>query len=132
MPDILFLLDLASRNHSAYKRLIPEFPTLRFPSAAREDSGVAPSLVSTGTRLRRPYIARPFAGARATPIRGVPGRMSLSPTSAEFFGTMYAEREDPWEFASSQYERDRYAAIVRALGNRRYRRAFEPGAPSES
>ena len=53
--------------------------------------------------------------------------MSLSPTSAEFFETMYAEREDPWEFASSQYERDRYAAIVRALGNRRYRRAFEPG-----
>ena len=40
---------------------------------------------------------------------------------------MYAKREDPWEFASSQYELDRYAAIVRALGNRRYRRAFEPG-----
>jgi SAM-dependent methyltransferase len=53
--------------------------------------------------------------------------MSLSPTSADFFETMYAEREDPWEFASSQYERDRYAAIVRALGHRRYRRAFEPG-----
>jgi hypothetical protein len=53
--------------------------------------------------------------------------MSLSPTSAEFFETMYAEREDPWEFASSQYECDRYAAIVRALGHRRYRRAFEPG-----
>jgi protein-L-isoaspartate O-methyltransferase len=53
--------------------------------------------------------------------------MSLSPTSAEFFETMYTEREDPWEFASSQYERDRYASIVRALGNRRYRRAFEPG-----
>jgi SAM-dependent methyltransferase len=53
--------------------------------------------------------------------------MSLSQTSAEFFESMYAEREDPWEFASSQYERDRYEAIVRALGNRRYRRAFEPG-----
>jgi 2-polyprenyl-3-methyl-5-hydroxy-6-metoxy-1,4-benzoquinol methylase len=53
--------------------------------------------------------------------------MSLSSTSAEFFETMYAEREDPWAFASSQYERDRYAAIVRTLGNRRYCRAFEPG-----
>jgi 2-polyprenyl-3-methyl-5-hydroxy-6-metoxy-1,4-benzoquinol methylase len=53
--------------------------------------------------------------------------MSVSSTSADFFESMYAEREDPWEFASSQYERDRYAAIVRALGNRRYRRAFEPG-----
>jgi len=53
--------------------------------------------------------------------------MSLSPTSAEFFETMYAEREDPWEFASSQYERDRYATIVRALNNRRYQYAFEPG-----
>jgi trans-aconitate methyltransferase len=53
--------------------------------------------------------------------------MSISPTSAEFFETMYAEREDPWEFASSQYERDRYATIVRALNNRRYQCAFEPG-----
>ena len=53
--------------------------------------------------------------------------MSLSPTSAEFFETMYAEREDPWEFASSNYEHGRYTAIVRALSNRRYRRAFEPG-----
>lgn len=53
--------------------------------------------------------------------------MSLSPTSPEFFETMYAEREDPWEFASSQYERDRYATIVRALNNRHYQCAFEPG-----
>lgn len=53
--------------------------------------------------------------------------MSLSPTSAEFFETMYSEREDPWEFASSQYERDRYATIVRALNNKHYQCAFEPG-----
>ena len=37
VPDILFLLDLASRNHPAYKGLIPKFPALRFPSAARKD-----------------------------------------------------------------------------------------------
>ncbi len=53
--------------------------------------------------------------------------MSLSPTNADFFETMYSERQDPWDFASSQYERDRYAAIIRALGNRRYCYAFEPG-----
>ncbi|MGA7313857.1 MAG: SAM-dependent methyltransferase [Silvibacterium sp.] len=53
--------------------------------------------------------------------------MRLSPTSAQFFETMYQEHEDPWQFASSQYEHDRYAATLRALGDRRYRHAFEPG-----
>jgi len=53
--------------------------------------------------------------------------MTPSPTSADFFETMYLEREDPWQFASSAYERDRYAATLRALSNRRFRRAFEPG-----
>ena len=40
---------------------------------------------------------------------------------------MYVTREDPWDFAGSRYENDRYAATLRALGDRRYRRAFEPG-----
>ena len=53
--------------------------------------------------------------------------MTPSPTSADFFETMYLEREDPWQFTSSGYERDRYAATLRALTNRRFRRAFEPG-----
>jgi SAM-dependent methyltransferase len=53
--------------------------------------------------------------------------MRSSPISADSFETMYAEREDPWEFASSQYEHDRYSATLRALADKRYHRAFEPG-----
>jgi SAM-dependent methyltransferase len=53
--------------------------------------------------------------------------MTLLSTSADFFETLYLEREDPWQFASSAYERDRYAATLRALSSRRFRRAFEPG-----
>jgi SAM-dependent methyltransferase len=40
---------------------------------------------------------------------------------------MYLMSEDPWQFASSEYERDRYLASLRALGDQRFRRAFEPG-----
>lgn len=40
---------------------------------------------------------------------------------------MYRESADPWRFASSAYELARYAATIRALQGRRFRRAFEPG-----
>jgi SAM-dependent methyltransferase len=53
--------------------------------------------------------------------------MSASPTSREFFETMYQASDDPWSFASSPYELSRYAAILRALQHRRYTHAFEPG-----
>lgn len=53
--------------------------------------------------------------------------MTASTTSAEFFEQKYREQADPWNFARSEYERSRYDAIIAALGERRYERAFEPG-----
>jgi hypothetical protein len=34
--------------------------------------------------------------------------MSLADTSVSFFESLYAEREDPWDFAPSNYEHGRY------------------------
>jgi trans-aconitate methyltransferase len=48
-------------------------------------------------------------------------------TSAEFFDQKYRANPDPWDFAHSDYERTRYDAIIAALGNKHYARAFEPG-----
>lgn len=53
--------------------------------------------------------------------------MTANTTSQEFFEQKYLIRPDPWEFASSPYEQDRYAVIFKALNHRRYERAFEPG-----
>jgi SAM-dependent methyltransferase len=53
--------------------------------------------------------------------------VSESTTTAEFFERKYRESGDPWDFAGSEYERGRYEAIIAALGERRYKRAFEPG-----
>jgi SAM-dependent methyltransferase len=53
--------------------------------------------------------------------------MKEDTTSQAFFERKYLDKTDPWFFASSRYEQDRYAAIVNALSHRRYRRAFEPG-----
>jgi SAM-dependent methyltransferase len=53
--------------------------------------------------------------------------MNRDTTSQAFFEAKYRESEDPWSFATSAYERDRYEAILRALDHRRYHRAFEPG-----
>jgi SAM-dependent methyltransferase len=49
------------------------------------------------------------------------------PSSQKFFEQKYREDSDPWYFASSPYELGRYDAVLAALSNRRYRRAFEPG-----
>jgi SAM-dependent methyltransferase len=51
----------------------------------------------------------------------------LEATSQTFFENMYRNDCDPWRFASSAYELERYTAIMAALDNRRYRSAFEPG-----
>lgn len=53
--------------------------------------------------------------------------MNNDTTSQEFFEQKYRSNTDPWNFASSSYEQDRYEAIIRALDHRRYRRVFEPG-----
>ena len=47
-------------------------------------------------------------------------------TSAAFFEAMYQGAEDPWNFAISQYEQQRYAAMDARLGEQKFALAFEP------
>ena len=51
------------------------------------------------------------------------------PTYADpfYFERLYARDPDPWRFATSDYERDKYAATLDALPSGRYTRAFEIG-----
>lgn len=45
-----------------------------------------------------------------------------------YFEQLYQRDPDPWKFASSDYERDKYAATLAALpAGRRFRRCFEVG-----
>ena len=53
--------------------------------------------------------------------------MTRDTTSQQFFDDKYRQCDDPWNFGNSAYESKRYARILRALGGRNYRRAFEPG-----
>jgi SAM-dependent methyltransferase len=48
-------------------------------------------------------------------------------TSAAAFENRYRERADPWNFATSDYERNRYGAIMGSLLRTSYARGFEPG-----
>ena len=50
-----------------------------------------------------------------------------APTGPEHFERLYARDPDPWRFATSEYERDKYAATLAALPNRRFARGFEVG-----
>lgn len=49
---------------------------------------------------------------------------SLPPS---YFDDLYQSDPDPWKFATSQYEADKYAATIAALPKPRYRSAFEIG-----
>jgi SAM-dependent methyltransferase len=49
-----------------------------------------------------------------------------SPVSQAAFEKKYRQAADPWNFAHSDYERDRYQLTLDALMRKRYRRAFEP------
>lgn len=51
-------------------------------------------------------------------------RQSLEP---EYFESLYTKEPDPWRFASSEYERDKYAATLVAISGRKIRSAFEVG-----
>ena len=44
-----------------------------------------------------------------------------------YFERLYAGDPDPWRFATSDYERDKYAATMGALPNRRFASGFEVG-----
>ena len=49
---------------------------------------------------------------------------SLPPS---YFESLYQTDPDPWKFATSEYEAQKYAATIAALPNLRYRSAFEIG-----
>ena len=44
-----------------------------------------------------------------------------------YFDALYAADPDPWRFASSDYEREKYAATLDALPPRRFAAALEVG-----
>lgn len=46
---------------------------------------------------------------------------------AAYFDAKYRDNPDPWNFETSTYEADKYAATLAALPKRRYRSAFEIG-----
>lgn len=45
----------------------------------------------------------------------------------EYFETKYQGDIDPWQFRSSDYEREKYQATINAMGRPRYARALEVG-----
>jgi SAM-dependent methyltransferase len=51
----------------------------------------------------------------------------LGSQSEAFFESRYRACHDPWQFATSAYELDRYRATLAALSRPTYRRAYEPG-----
>ncbi|WP_166175694.1 class I SAM-dependent DNA methyltransferase [Rubrobacter tropicus] len=46
----------------------------------------------------------------------------------DYFEELYAGSKDPWNFETSDYEREKYARTLEALGGRRFGRALEAGA----
>jgi trans-aconitate methyltransferase len=52
------------------------------------------------------------------------GARSFDPS---YFDRLYREKADPWDFATSAYERRKYAATLEALGGRHFHSAFEVG-----
>jgi predicted TPR repeat methyltransferase len=46
----------------------------------------------------------------------------------EFFEDLYARSADPWEFATSDYEREKYADTLEALEDERFARGLEVGS----
>ena len=47
--------------------------------------------------------------------------------SAKYFADVYDAKDDPWDFATSEYERKKYEATVAALPGEKYASAFEIG-----
>jgi predicted TPR repeat methyltransferase len=44
-----------------------------------------------------------------------------------YFEALYHGGRDPWQFATSEYEREKYAATLAAIGSARFMRAWEVG-----
>lgn len=44
-----------------------------------------------------------------------------------YFADVYAAKDDPWDFATSEYEAEKYQATIKSLTRENYRHAFEIG-----
>lgn len=69
------------------------------------------------------------SGAEVDPTRPAEtsaGRRAKS-LDTDYFKGMYATESDPWRFATSPYERDKYAATLAALPRARYASGLEVG-----
>lgn len=73
---------------------------------------IPPGLAATVERDREVYLTE----ARPT-----------STLDGGYFARIYRDADDPWGFASSDYERRKYDDTLGMLPRRRYRRGFEPG-----
>ncbi|MCJ2043014.1 nodulation S family protein [Methylobacterium sp. J-078] len=62
----------------------------------------------------------------APPVEAPSGRRPKT-LDTDYFKGMYATDSDPWQFATSAYERDKYAATLAALPRSRYASALEVG-----
>lgn len=51
----------------------------------------------------------------------------MSYADPDYFEALYRHDPDPWNFATSDYEREKYAATLAALPDRRFHRGFEIG-----
>ena len=74
--------------------------------------------------------ARGAAGAESGTESGAaeaPTGRRPSSLDTDYFRGMYADDPDPWRFASSPYERDKYAATLAALPRARYASALDVG-----
>src|SRR5665213_548307 len=49
----------------------------------------------------------------------------MTSTAREYFHTIYAASDDPWNFATSSYEQRKYALTLDSLRNEHYRNAFD-------
>lgn len=53
--------------------------------------------------------------------------MKIDKCSGSFFESLYKKNSDPWNFEHDPYEIARYDSIIKAIGHKRYSKAFEPG-----
>lgn len=51
----------------------------------------------------------------------------MSRLPRDYFEGLYGASDDPWDFATSGYEREKYGRTLAALGGRRFGRALEVG-----
>ncbi|MCJ2082808.1 SAM-dependent methyltransferase [Methylobacterium sp. J-090] len=65
--------------------------------------------------------------ADAEPGSAAPTGRRPKTLDTDYFKGMYATESDPWRFATSPYERDKYAATLAALPRERYASALEVG-----